>query len=622
MVTINIDALPQDLRTGATELADEIGFRIGETGLAITATPAQTLTVQLTNGQAAIGYPFRAAFFRGLNALVQAARDGADLTLDETPQFTTTGLMVDMSRNAALSLAGLKKMIRLSAKLGLNSSLLYMEDVYEVKAYPYWGYQRGRLTQSELKAADDYADALGVELIPCIQTLGHLLNPMRWPFMNQMIDMPGILLVGEDKTYEFLATILKNAMAPFRTKKIHIGMDEAHALGRGRYQDQHGPVDQTTIMLEHVNKVIALTEKMGLEPIMWSDMWFNAAGYGYGDPKTVFPAKVKDQIPKVNLMYWDYYNNSQENYEAVFRLHQQLGVPVSFATGVWTWNGLAPNYGKTMQTMKAGMTAAKNVGLDTVYATMWGDDGGETPFTAGALGIQYFAEQIYHHEAPGAAALATAFATYQQKTAATYLLLDQFDQLSELTAGNPDATNPSKVVLYEDLLHPLFAKNLAKVDLLGHYTQLAQALDAATTTPDDGDLIAFYRALAQVLATKVAVMDQTRQAYEAGDKAAMRAVLARLPELAAQYRTLQQAHRAVWFSINSPFGWEVMDVRYGGLILSCETAAWRLTQWCDGRVDQLAEPDEPQLLLGQPTASSVGRGLYADTVTVSKLSGV
>lgn len=627
MMQLHFTDLPTDLRAGVAIMAPRLGFTIGDTGttVSIASTPNGPLQVTVEEGTAHIGYPTRAAFFRGLTALVHALQQDEPLAITETPRFETAGLMLDMSRNAALTVAGLEDMLAGSARVGLNSALLYMEDVYAVPEYPYWGYQRGRLTQDELRAVDDFGDALGIEVIPCIQTLAHLLNPMKWPFMNDIRDTPGILLVDEPKTYAFLRTIIQAASAPFRTKKIHIGMDEAHELGRGVYQDRHGLVDRTEIMLKHVKQVTAITAELGLHPIMWSDMWFEAAGYGYDNPQTRFPEALKAAIPDVELMYWDYYHDDETLYEQLIAKHQELGRPVSLATGVWTWNGIAPNYGKTMATMDAGMVAAKVMGLKTVYATMWGDDGGETPFTAAALGIQNFAEQVYHQVVrPGI--LATAFARYQGKKAADYLVLDQFDQLPELTPHNPAATNPSKIVLYEDLLSPVFAANTAHVDLLGHYQQLAAQLQKIVIKgqPDQAgqDIFVFYSFLATALVRKLQSIAAIRQAYDAKDRAAMGVAVAGLNELRTALTALRDAHRTCWFALYSPFGWEVLDIRYGGLLSRVDSVQWRLQQWIKGSIDELAELAEPQLPVGDVTAASIGHGLYNEIASVSKISGV
>lgn len=73
--------------------------------------------------------------------------------------------------------------------------MLYTEDTYEVEGYPTFGYMRGRDSPAELRAIDDYAASLGIEVIPWIQTLGHLLKFTRWKTVPS--DVPGILLAGD-----------------------------------------------------------------------------------------------------------------------------------------------------------------------------------------------------------------------------------------------------------------------------------------------------------------------------------------------------------------------------------------------------------------------------------------
>ncbi len=89
--------------------------------------------------------------------------------------------MVDSSRNCVMSVEAVKAWIRMQASVGMNTLMLYTEDTYEVPGYPYFGALRGRYTAEELKEMDAYGVALGVELIPCIQSLGHLQQPLLGP---------------------------------------------------------------------------------------------------------------------------------------------------------------------------------------------------------------------------------------------------------------------------------------------------------------------------------------------------------------------------------------------------------------------------------------------------------
>ena len=148
-------------------------------------------------------------------------------------KFKKLGVMIDMSRNAVMSVETLKKYFTYLAKMGYNFAWLYTEDTYEVTEEPYLGYMRGRYTKAELKELDDYAYDLGIELIPCIQALAHYDAFVRWGQVP--VDSGVTLLVDDPRVYEFLENCVKTCRECFRSHYIHINMDEARGLGLGRH---------------------------------------------------------------------------------------------------------------------------------------------------------------------------------------------------------------------------------------------------------------------------------------------------------------------------------------------------------------------------------------------------
>ena len=81
-------------------------------------------------------------------------KDGKDYAMKH---FDTFGVMIDCSRNAVPSVAGLKRFFDVISKMGYNCAMLYTEDTYEVKGEPRFGYKRGRYSVEELKEIDRYA---------------------------------------------------------------------------------------------------------------------------------------------------------------------------------------------------------------------------------------------------------------------------------------------------------------------------------------------------------------------------------------------------------------------------------------------------------------------------------
>jgi len=173
------------------------------------------------------------------------------------------GVMVDCSRNAVMSVEAAKRFIDALKKMGYNMLMLYTEDTYEIDGQAKFGYMRGRLTKEELKEINRYGEEKGVELIPCIQTLAHLNQIFRWNEYKQIRDCDDILLAEDERTYALIEDMFSTLRECFGTDVVHIGMDEAHSVGKGKYKDIHGECDRFGILERHLDRVCGIAKKHG-----------------------------------------------------------------------------------------------------------------------------------------------------------------------------------------------------------------------------------------------------------------------------------------------------------------------------------------------------------------------
>ena len=155
-------------------------------------------------------------------------------------EYKYFGVMLDVSRNGVMRVSQVKKYIDYLARMGYNALELYAEDTYEIKDEPYFGYLRGAYTSAEIKEMDAYAKEKGIELIPCVQTLAHFTNMAKVPHYWNLFDCNDILLIGSEEVYTFIDKMFASLAENFTSRKVNIGMDEAHNVGLGRYLDQHG----------------------------------------------------------------------------------------------------------------------------------------------------------------------------------------------------------------------------------------------------------------------------------------------------------------------------------------------------------------------------------------------
>ncbi|TLS51156.1 beta-N-acetylhexosaminidase [Paenibacillus antri] len=580
------------------------------------------------DGRGYIRYDRPVHFFRALSLWMRHSRGDAAFHLVETPKFDTNGVMVDASRNAVPTVAAVKTLLAHMALMGLNQLMLYTEDTFAVEEYPYFGYMRGRYTEAELRACDDYAYALGIEIVPCIQTLAHLTEALKWNYAGKLRDTSDILLVGAEETYEFIERTIRAASKPFRSDRIHIGMDEAHQLGLGRYLELNGYRKRFDMMNEHLKRVAAIAEAEGSTPMIWSDMYFRLGSKtgGYYDLDAVIPDDVVRDMPKnVQLVYWDYYHTDEAFYREFIRKHKAFGSMPVFAGGVWTWNGIAPNYGKTFDTTNAALAACKAEGVREVFATMWGDNGAETNLFAGLAGLQLFAEHGYA-DAVDAEALAARFETCSGGgKLSDFLALSRFDETPGVAAGNPKESNPSKFLLWQDVLIGLYDFNVRGLPMREHYAALvADMADAAERNGPWNRLFRFYLQLALALREKSDMGLRAKAAYDAGDRLRLRALADELEPLAESIDALRKLHRANWLADCKPFGWEALDIRYGGVLSRLETTRFRLLAFADGEVASVEELEAERLYYDAPwvmSAGTLGRGRYDRIVTAGTFSG-
>ena len=189
----------------------------------------------------------------------------------------------------------------------MNTLMLYTEDTYEVPEYPYFGAYRGRYSASELRELSEYADRFGIEMIPCIQALAHLKNALRWEAMRGMQDTDDILMAGGEEVYRFLEACIRRATEPFLTKRVHLGMDEAWSLGLGNYLHKNGYHPKTEIMADHLERVAEICRRLGLKPMIWSDMYLRMSSKDndyYDIPLDSDLSGAVKPPEDVTLVYW------------------------------------------------------------------------------------------------------------------------------------------------------------------------------------------------------------------------------------------------------------------------------------------------------------------------------
>jgi len=623
---INLKGDTGSILEGIHLLAKDLDIELSTDGFPILVTQKKgDIEVSCKENQGEISFEKEIHFFRAFGLLLENYKEQTEFNITETPQFEMTGAMLDASRNAVLSINGIKNLLRTMATMGLDTLMMYTEDTYEVKEYPYFGYMRGRYTQNELKECDEYAQKLGIEMIPCIQTLAHLKEALKWDEHSKIRDTADILLVDEPETYQFLDKIITAATEPFSTDKIHIGMDEAHQLGLGKYLEENGYEDRFEIMNKHLQKVISITESKNLKSMMWSDMFFRLGSKtgDYYDNESEIPEEIIRSMPDVEMIYWDYYHSDKETYQTMIQNHRALDQNLIFAGGAWTWNGISPNYGKAKETTEAALMACKEENVNEIFVTLWGDNGAETPSLTALPVLQLYAEHAYNKNV-SQQKLEKRFSYCTGYDLKDFLLFKNFDETPGVKENNPYESNPSKFLLWQDVLMGLYDKNIEDIELNKHYADLYDELKKIEYSSTTITLLFdFYKQLALVLSTKSEMGIKLKSAYDKNDKNKMKYYLKEIKSLYNNVDSLRKKHRELWHTINKPFGWEILDIRYGGVLSRLDSASYRLKLWIekDHPIEELEQKRLPYEGFNNRKDGTLGQNMYHRIISASVLSG-
>ena len=501
------------------------------------------------------------------------------------------GVMLDCSRNAVMTVEAVKKYAELIKKMGYNTLMLYTEDTYEVDNQPYFGHLRGRYSKDEIKKIDKFCKDIGIELVPCIQTLAHLENMFKWSSeYGDINDCDNILLAGDEKTYKLIDDMISSVSQCFTSKKIHIGMDEAYRVGTGKYQTINGAEDRFDIINRHLHRVCSITEKYGLEPMIWSDMFCKLALNIEDQYMEADAAKIleKAELPKnISLVYWDYYTTDYNRYANQIKTNKIFGRKVYFAGGAWTWKGFAPDNDFSIKTTEAALRACNDCGVDGMFFTEWGDDGAECSKFAVLPSLMYAAEA-----AKGNTDMDSIKDKFKQITGCdfdSFMLLDKLDKPDESCKNNP-----SKYLLYNDLFMGIRDCRCTK-DAGLHYKELAEKIHNIEDKGEFHEMFDSYEKLANVLAVKAELGIKTREAYLKKDMPALKEIIKEYDTLVDRLEEFHEAHQKRWFKENKPHGFDVQDIRLGGLLQRTLSCRKRLTQLIDGEISEIPELDEPVL---------------------------
>lgn len=205
----------------------------------------------------------------------------------------------------------LHKLIELFSRLGVNGLLVEYEDMF-----PYEGELKllqattpPAYSRKELLSMQEFAKSKGMEVIPLVQTFGHMEFVLKHRPMWNLREAPycvGTLNPHKEEGVKLVMEMLKQVVKLHPgLNTLHIGADEVYVLGEGEESKLWLASNGRTVeqlFLSHVTKVAKAIKQAWphMSIMMWDDMM-----RGMSEDTL----KASGLVELVQPMLWDYTPN-------------------------------------------------------------------------------------------------------------------------------------------------------------------------------------------------------------------------------------------------------------------------------------------------------------------------
>ncbi|MBQ9756640.1 MAG: hypothetical protein IJV99_03475, partial [Clostridia bacterium] len=339
----------------------------------------------------------------------------------------------------------------------------------------------------------------------------------------------------------------------------------------------------------HLNKVCEIAEKYGFTPMMWSDMFFSLAFgkyYVFGDEQ--IPEDVKKLVPNnVELVYWDYYTGQEEQYLSMLEKHLSFNRPVSFAGGAWKWEMFTPLNATSIPRNENAIRACNKLGVKDIMITLWGDNGFECPAKAVLPTLVHAAEC-----AKGNYDLENSKRKFMEIVGVPWDDFALFDMYlpDSIPKAFPKA-NGIKTMFYNDCLAGRYDSSVigdgSEAKAIGNIGR--KIASAKSRAGEYAYLFDYYAKLAEFMEIKYDLGYRARTAYKANDKKQLKLLVKDYQLAIKRLEGFYEAFRTAWYKDNKSFGFEVTDIRLGGVKQRLIHAKRLINDYLKGKIFKIEE---------------------------------
>ncbi|MHB9025243.1 MAG: beta-N-acetylhexosaminidase [Armatimonadota bacterium] len=286
--------------------------------------------------------------------------------ISDAPAMRYRGILLDVARRKVPTLDTLKSLVDTLSLLKLNMLQLQVEHTFQFRRHPRIGLGCGSLSCEDILELDAHCRQRGVELVPMLQSFGHMHNILLLEEYRHLAENPRALwslCPTDPASLAFLDELYEEFLPCFTSGLINIGCDETFDLGLpgGRSNAAIAEKGKGRVYVDFILSLHRLlTEKYGKRVMFWGDVVLH-------HPDLV-PELPKDLI----TLNWDYAGRDKFPQVDVFA---DSGLEQIICPGTGSWNTLFPRVNVAWKNVANFVRDGKAVGALGLLNTDWGDGG-------------------------------------------------------------------------------------------------------------------------------------------------------------------------------------------------------------------------------------------------------
>jgi hypothetical protein len=297
------------------------------------------------------------------------------LRIEDRPDFSVRGVMLDISRDRVPTMATLKNLIDLWSELKFNQVQLYTEHTFAYPAHRIVWENASPLTPEEVEELDLYCAHRAIELVPNQNSFGHMERWLKHEPYSHLAEATGSFVDPwggirhhpttlnplDTGSIELLSSLYDELLPHFTSSMVNVGADEPFELGQGRSKGICLQRGLGRVYLDFILNVHREISRRGKTMLFFGDI-------------VLHHSELIERLPRdVIALDWGY--EAAHPFDRESRVFAGAGVRFYVCPGTSAWNSLGGRWNNARQNILNAAREGLASGASGLLLTDWGDNG-------------------------------------------------------------------------------------------------------------------------------------------------------------------------------------------------------------------------------------------------------